>query len=164
MAALLLALGAGCSTPSRWQSTRFFHDDETVSLVLHFYRWDSIYMTRPDSRQAGFLPVLTRDQIARELRHRAMRRDTAVVVVGFVHSDAQLATLVQDWNKLLSEQGFHRIVLLRAGRGKRIDGLPVIQDSGISSRHDTETRVVQLAALPPAAGADAPHPSGVASR
>lgn len=164
VAAVLLALGAGCSTSSRWQSSRFFHDDETVSLVLHFYRWDSIYMTRPDTRQAGFLPVLNRDQIARELRHRAMRRHTAVVVVGFVHSDMQLTNLAQDWKKLLSEQGFRRVVLLRGGGGKRIDGLPVIEDSAISSGHDTETRVARIAALAPATGAHAAHSPGPASR
>jgi hypothetical protein len=163
LAAVFVCVAAGCSTTS-WHSQRFFHDDESVSLVLHFYRWDSIYMTRPDTRQAGFLPVMTRDQIAREIRHRAMRHEVAVVVVGFVHSDAQLAELARDWKQLLGAQGFHRVVLLRAGKGKKIDGLPVIEDSAISSMHDTENRAATLAALAPAAGANVAHPSGPAIR
>lgn len=165
LAASLWLLVAGCSTASSGRSSqKFFHDSETVSVVLHFYRWDSIYMTRPDTRQAGFLPVLTRDQVSRELRHRAMRRDAAVVVVGYTYSDDQMTSLVRDWKQLLNAQGFRRVVLLRAGAGKQIDGLPVIEDSGISFGHDAPGHTATFAALPlpSAAGADVAHSSGPA--
>jgi hypothetical protein len=165
LAALVLGLAAGCATSSSGRkSSSFFHDDPSVSVVLHYYRWDSIYMTRPDTRQDGFLPVLTREQIARELRHRTMRRNTAVVVIGFTQSNAQIAQLAHDWKQLLGEQGFSRVVLLRAGRNKKIDGLPVIEDSAITSGHETEGRVATFAALPPAPGADAPYSSSAPIR
>lgn len=111
-------------------------------------------MTRPDIRQDGFLPVLTRDQIARELQHRVVQRDAAVVLIGYSYSGTQLAALANDWKQLLADLGFKRVVLLRGG-GKKIEGLPVIEDAAVSSANVTQGRAATLAALPPAPEMDA---------
>jgi hypothetical protein len=161
-ALILLLLSTSCSTTG--QSHSFFRDGKKADVVLHFYRWDTIYMTRPDTRQSGFLPVLSRAQIERELRHRALPRNVAVVVIGHSYSPAQINTLTQEWKNLLGEQGFRRFILLRAGPDFKIDGLPVVEDSAISSADDKPGRTASFAALPPAAGADAAHSPGVAVR
>jgi hypothetical protein len=150
-----LLLSTSCSTISFGR----FHEEKAANVILHFFGWEAIYMTRPDTRQAGYLPLLSRAQVERELKHRVLPRDLAVVVIGNTYADIQVAQLADEWKKLLAAQGFHRVVLLRAGLGHQIDGLPIIEDSAISSAHDKQSRAATYAALPPAAGADAPHSS-----
>ncbi len=152
----VLLISTSCSTVSFGR----FHEEKSTNVILHFYGWEAIQMTRPDTRQDGFLPLLSRAQIERELKHRVLPRDLAVVVFGYTYSDSEVAPLANEWKQLLGAQGFHRVVFLRAGRSYRIDGLPIIEDSAISSAHDKSGRAATYAALPPAAGADAPDSSG----
>src|SRR6267143_5680262 len=151
-----------CDTVGPQQSTAValprFHENTTTDMVLRFYRWDTIYMTKPDTREGGFLPPYARDDIAREVKSRNIPRNTAVVVVSpFGLSSVQLAQLSQTWTGYLNEQGFPRVVIL-AGPGKEIDGLPVLNDStiggvnaaGIKSEQSKVTSA--NAAVPSAAG------------
>jgi hypothetical protein len=161
--ACLSVLVVSCSTPSTGTAVRQqrFHDGSSVSVVLHFYRWDSIYMTRPDTRQAGFLPLFNREQVARELRHRALKRGLAVVAVSSNYTPDQIPGISRDWRKLLAEQGFQRVVILRAGATKEIDGLIILEDSGISAADDTQWKFNDaVAARPSAAGADVAYSPG----
>lgn len=150
-----LLISTSCSTLSPGR----FYDGKSAEVILQFFGWESIYMTRPDTRQAGFLPLLSRDQVEQELKQRNIPRNLAVVVIGNTYSQVQVAQLAAEWKALLHKQGFRRVVLLRAGAGDGIDGLPIIEDSVISSAHDTQSRTSTIASLPPAAGADAAHSS-----
>ena len=148
-----------------------FHDGATADMVLRFFTWDSIYMTKPDPRAGGFLPLYARDDIGREVKRRNINRHTAVVVMSLFYRDpAQVAQLSHEWTTYLNEQGFRRVVILYAGPGSDIDGLPVLRDSTIAGVHvaasnDKQPRVGSAnATVAPAAGADVANPSGSAVR
>ncbi len=112
-------------------------------------------MLRPDSREGGFLPILNREDIERELKNQAVNRDLAVVVMGFLFSPDLEMRYVGEWDAFLSSQGFKRVVVLRTGASRDIDGLLVIHDSAIAAAHDKSWVTAPLAALPTAIGAHA---------
>ena len=148
-----------------------FHDGATADMVLRFFTWDSIYMTKPDPRAGGFLPLYARDDIGREVKRRNINRHTAVVVMSLFYRDpAQVAQLCREWTTYLNEQGFRRVVILHAGPGSDIDGLPVLRDSTIAGVHvaasnDKQPRVGSAnATVAAAAGAHVANPSGSAVR
>jgi hypothetical protein len=155
---LLTILAAGCATTQTARVERF-KESAAVDVELRFFRWDSIYMTKPDTRENGFLPLLNTAQISTEINRRNLRRNVAAVVVGYSYDEAQTAAIVDQWRKFLASQNFKRVVLLRAGGGKTIDGLPVIQDLAINSGDATPGfNPATLATLPTATGADVANP------
>ncbi|MBE0540636.1 MAG: hypothetical protein IH623_04535 [Verrucomicrobia bacterium] len=166
-AALLCVAGlmVSCSTPSSYRADAppLFREEKAADVILHFYQWDAIYLIKPDSRQEGFLPLLKREDIAGEMKRRAFVRDLAVVLVGYTHNTNPQGPVVREWKSLLAEQGFRRVVFLRAGVGKGngIDGLPILHDSVIAQAHEPQGKAAAtLAAVPAAAGAHVAHPSG----
>ena len=165
---LALGLGAagaffsGCQTaplPLVETGARF-HEGANASVVLHFHRWDTINMLRPDTREGGFLPFLDRDGVRRALAAHQVNRNLVVVVLGHSFSPEFETDLVREWNAFLSAEGFQRVVLLRSGFTNEIDGLIIIKDSGIAAAHERPpAALAALAALPPAARADVANPS-----
>lgn len=152
-----------CSAPSthRANSPRLFHEEKAADVVLHFYQWDSIYLLKPDSRQDGFLPLLNREGIAREVNRQGVGRNLAVVMVGFLHNTDPNGPVVREWETLLAELGFRRVVILRAGakKGNGIDGLPILHDLVIAQAHEPQGQAVAtLATVPAPVGAHAAHP------
>lgn len=143
-----------------------FQEGATADVVLRFFKWDAINMIRPDTRADGYLPLYARDDIGREVKSRNIKRDTAVVVVSLFYRDpALLAELSRDWTAYLNEQGFRRVVLLHAGPGNDIDGLPVVNDSTIAAVHEEQPKVVAAnAAVPATAGANVANPSSPSIR
>ena len=140
-------------------------------MVLRFFTWDSIYMTKPDPRSDGFLPLYARDDIGREVKRRNINRNTAVVVMSlFYHDPVQVTQLSRAWTNYLNQQGFRRVVILHAGPGPDIDGLPVLNDSTIAGVHvaainNEQPKVASVhAAVPATAGAAVANPSGAAVR
>ena len=105
-----------------------------ANVVLHFYRWDSIYITRPDIREGGFLPLLDRQNVVRKLERRDIDHNVAVVILGYRYSRTEQENLIRDWQSLLRAEGFRRVVFLRADRRNQdqIDGLPILCDSAIA--------------------------------
>jgi hypothetical protein len=140
-------------------------------MVLRFFKWDAIYMTKPDTRDGGFLPLYVRDDIGREVKRRNISRNMAVVVVSrFYREQSQVEQLSRELTACLNGQGFRRVVVLHAGPGDDIDGLPVLSDSTIAGVNlaginDQQPKAVSTnAALPAAVGANAANPSGSAVR
>jgi hypothetical protein len=155
--ASMAGLLASCSslTPEATTARGRFHEEASADLVLRFYSWDSIHMTRPDTRENGFLPMLNRESVAFQLDRPDLRRDLAVVVMGFMFSTAQESALFQNWQTLLGDRGFRRVVLVRAGFKNKIDGLPILYDSAMAAAYDNQSKVTAtVAALPAAARAD----------
>lgn len=150
-----------CATTS---GGKRFNESASVNLELRFFRWDSIYMTRPDTRQNGFLPLLSARQVAEEVRRRNLQRNLAVVVVGYTYDAGQTEVLSGQWKKFLAAQGFKRVVLLRAGGGKTIDGLPIIQDLAINAADAPNSYDDAIALIPSAVGADAANPPIAANK
>ncbi len=164
---MLLASVAGlltsCSSlpPEATTSYGRFREAASADCVVRFYSWDTIQITHPDTRENGFLPLLNREDVRRQLARSDLELDLAVVVVGFMFSTAQESALLQDWNTLLRERGFRRIVMLRAGFRDQIDGLPVLYDSVMAAAHDDESKyAATIAALPASARANVAYPPG----
>lgn len=169
LSTLLPWLATSCAnTGARWgEGYGHFHEAAATDMVLRFYRWDSIYMTKPQTRENGFLPILSRDDIARQVQRHNIARNLAVVVVGFTYSIDPGSPLVRDWKAILGEQGFRRVVFLRASGNDldRIDGLPILLDTAIALGHDTTGQYARtVAPVPPPAGAHVAHPSSPAVR
>jgi hypothetical protein len=160
LAGLLVSCAAVGPQQTASVTRPLFQDGAAADMVLHFYKWDSMHMVKPDTREDGFLPLYARDDIGREVKRRNVTRNTAVVVMSrFYHEPSQIAQLSQEWTVYLNEQGFRRVVILHAGPGKKIDGLPVLNDSMTASVHasginDMQPRVA-LAPAPVLAAAGA---------
>jgi hypothetical protein len=156
--ASMAGLLASCSSlaPEAKTSHGRFNEAASANLVLRFYSWDSIHMTRPDTRENGFLPLLDRESVTRELGRPDLGHDLAVVVMGFMFTAAQELELFHDWKAfLVGERGFRRVVLVRASFKNEIDGLPVLFDSAMAAAYDDQPKVAAtVAALPAAVGAD----------
>lgn len=109
-------------------ATRGFKEAAAVNLELRFYRWDSVCITKPDTRKDGFIPVLNAAEVSQEINQLNVPRDLATVVVGSCYYDWQAAEIATEWNKRLTAQGFRRVVVLRGGEGAKLNGLPIIAD------------------------------------
>jgi hypothetical protein len=163
---MLLASVAGlltsCSSldPEATSTRGRFRDGAAANLVVRYYSWDSIHIMRPDTRENGFLPSLNREGVVRQLARPDLERDLAVVVMGFMFSKAQETALFHDWESLLGEHGFRRVVLVRAGSKNEIDGLPILYDSARAAAYDDQTKLAaSVTALPAAARADVANSS-----
>lgn len=128
---LAAALLDSCATSPRIVDTRpRFHETAAAEVVLRHYRWEHINLTKPDHREAGYLVQLSRETLGPTFEQLRVGRNLAVVVLGWCYSDAELAQLVAEWKNVLFDQGFKRVVCLRAtGRGNDVDGALIIDDS-----------------------------------
>ena len=129
----LLLTGCATNQPQA-RAPKCFHEGAATDLVLLCNRWDTIHMLRPELREAGFLQILTRTDVERELKTRRVGRNLAVVVVGRLSTTEKDAELARDWDALLLGNGFRRVVLLRArgSQAKEINGLAIVHDSGVA--------------------------------
>jgi hypothetical protein len=127
-----------------------FREANATDLVLEYYRPDTIYMKQPDAHEGRFLTIFNRDNIAAEITRRVANHNLAVIVMGDLYSPDQEAALFSEWKSLLGSCGFQRVVFLRFGRGKQIDGLPIVHDSVIASANDSGKTITTLAAVPSA--------------
>ena len=136
--ASVAALVASCSSVSSDGTgpRARFHEGAAANVVVRFYSWDLIQMTRPDTRENGFLPPLNRQSVVRELGRPDIGRDLAVVVMGSLYSIDQETQLFQDWKALLAERGFRRLVLVRAGHKYEINGLIILRDTALAAPDD----------------------------
>ncbi len=158
---LLAGMAVSCTSLTSDRAAARFRDGELADVVVRFYAWNSIQIMRPDTREDGFLPLLNRETVTQKLDQATISHGLAVIVFGSMFSNAEEAQLIQDWNMLLQQRGFKRIVLLRAGFKDKIDGLPIVSDSAMSAAHDKSARyAATFAALTPAAGADAANSPG----
>jgi hypothetical protein len=131
--ALALFWLAGCSTPdqSRTGVARFRHAS-SANVVLKFGGWDCTLLARPVYAENGFMEPVRRDTLDGILDRLNVRRDLAVVVVGWNHQPDELQQLVGDWKAVLSGCGFRRVVIVRAQPGGELNGSIVVDDSQIS--------------------------------
>lgn len=130
---LLGFLASGCSTVSNQaNNSPRFQDAEQANVVLQFSTWESIFMTHPDTREQGFLPILKKSDISPVLDRLSVPRGTAVVVIGWTYDAEKLDHIVSDWKTLLSGCGFRRVVLVRANAARKLNGSLIIDDSNRS--------------------------------
>jgi len=127
-----------------------FHEAGSANVVLLYSSEQSIFITKPDTRENGFLPILSRGDVLHSVARPEIGRDLAVVVMGFMSPENQ-AALIQSWQADLSAQGFRRIVCLAGNGESQIDGLLVLRDSAIAMRDVApDPSALTVAAIAPA--------------
>jgi len=144
--------------------TSGFNQAAAVNLELRFYRWDAVCITKPDTRENGFLPVLDSAEIPLQVEKLVASRNLAAIVIGNSYDAKQVLTIASRWHKRLAALGFRRVVVLRGTDTMRIAGLPILFDSAISSVNDAPDSDHPHAAAPAAPRADAAYPSIAAIR
>ena len=111
-AALLSAfvlINQGCQT-ARWvDAGPPFRDAASTDVVLRFSRWDYISISQPDYREDGFIRHLKREELGRTFDGLGLRRDTAVVVLGWTYQDEMLNSVVADWKTVLQQCCFRLV-------------------------------------------------------
>ncbi|MFM2294874.1 MAG: hypothetical protein RLZZ350_1287 [Verrucomicrobiota bacterium] len=146
--ATLLLPGCGSLNPSVTDNLPRFRDSKSADLVVIYYAEKSIFITKPDTRENGFLPLLSRENVSEYLVRPEIGRGLGVIIIGQMTTDAEQTALMDDWQTQLSQRGFRRIVCLRAGASdERIDGLPILRDSAIASRADEAAPAQTVAAI-----------------
>ncbi len=128
------ALLTGCASPTSSSHTvRHFHEAKAANVVLQFSSWDYTFLLQPRYDDHGFLLQLPREKVGLVFNQlNVQKRDLAVVVIGWNYAPVQLGKLVADWKTILGTCGFRRVVVLKSGGSKQIDGCLVIDDSNPS--------------------------------
>lgn len=145
-------------------ATTGFKQSAAVALELRFDTWAAVCITKPDTRENGFLPVLTGAETLQEIKRLDVPHGLAAIVVGYNYDDKQVFDIATEWHKRLAELGFQRVVVLRGTDARPIAGLPIVYDSAISSVNDTRGLLHPHAAASPTTRADVAHPSIAAVR
>ncbi len=110
-----------------------FHEAKAVNVVLLYSSETSIFVTKPDTRENGFLPILSRADTLRTVARPEIGRELAVVIMGFMSPENQ-AALIASWQADLTAEGYRRVVCLAGNGESQIDGLLVLRDSAIAMR------------------------------
>lgn len=113
-----------------------FRGSESANLILQYFRPDTIYMKYPAAREGSFLTIFTRENILDGIQQHVSSRDLALILLGNIYTETQEAELFEEWTSLLKTCGFRRILFLRNGKNKKIDGLPIIHEFDIADAHE----------------------------
>jgi len=126
----LLCLGISCaSTKQAANDGPRFTEATSANVVLQFNSWDYIFIMHPEYRENGFLRQVKREELGVALSRLGVKKNLAVVVLGWNYEPATLAQIVDQWKGVLSSYGFQRIVCLRPGNGTELNGSVIIDDS-----------------------------------
>ena len=143
-------VSCGSLSQSAFDSLPHFHDGPSANLVVIYYGEQNIFVTKPDTRENGFLPLLTRSDVSKALERPDIGRDLGVVVVGQMGAADTQRVLIDSWQSYLKERGFRRVVCLLHGANDKIDGLPILRDSANTTSADETARVTTVAVVPSA--------------
>lgn len=135
-----------------------------VDVELRFYRWDSVCIARPDTRENGFAQLYDATEVLAKIQSANVGRRVAAVVVGFSYDKQQTCDIGAEWHARLAPLGFQRVLVFRGSEQWPIAKLPIVYDSAISSGHDTRKYSDADAQTPSAPRADVAHPSIAAIR
>ena len=124
LAALLLS---SCASTPEGSHARF-HDQADCDAIVLFSSWDLITISKPDTRENGFLPLYRFAEAQKVLARPDYPHHLAVVICGALRSDSQEADLRKKWSDLFTELGYQRAVFLEAGSRGQVNGLMVIED------------------------------------
>ncbi|HMP83327.1 MAG TPA: hypothetical protein PKA41_11555 [Verrucomicrobiota bacterium] len=130
--ALLLAVCisvSGCYNPSHARDNYpRFKEAETVNVAIRFLQWDNICIVQPEYRENGFMRFVPAEGLDKAFDELDVRRDTAVVLMGWNYDPRDIAANAVKWKDILSDQGFRRVLCLRDYETGKLNGLPVLYD------------------------------------
>jgi hypothetical protein len=105
-----------------------FHQQSDCDAIVRFSSWDLITINKPDTRQAGFLPLYKQAEAEQVLARTDVGRRLAVVICGSLYSVRQESDLQEKWTSIFNGLGYQRVVFLRAGYHGQVNGLPILRD------------------------------------
>jgi hypothetical protein len=114
-----------------------FHEAAAASVIIQFNTWETIYLIRPSYRDNGFIHMFKREELGGTLTRLGVRRDMAVVILGWDYDSIQLGQMIDEWKALLSTLGFQRVVCIHASEDDEIDGSIVLDDSQLPATPQT---------------------------
>jgi hypothetical protein len=136
LTALSATLGlwvSGCATSQTASDRpRRFHEASRVNAVLQFSSWDYTFLVQPRYQEDGFLLQVRRDKLDQILEGLSVRRDLAVVVIGWSYGPPETTRLVSQWKTILGGCGFRRVVFLRSNVYNQLNGSQIIDDSTLA--------------------------------
>jgi hypothetical protein len=128
--ALVSLLLQGCVTSHGSRIVeRHFNESASANAVLQFSSWDYTFLVKPAYEENGFLQQVRRENIREVLDKFGVKRQMAVVVIGWTYDADELDDLASQWKTVLGGCGFQRVVLLRANGQKKLDGSLIIDDA-----------------------------------
>ena len=142
--ASIICLGISCASAPKQAAIEGprFTEADSANVVLQFNSWDYIFFTHPEYRENGFLRQVKRADLGIALTRLGVKKNLAVVTLGWNYEPATLAKLVDEWKATLTGYGFQRVVCLRPGSGSELNGCVIIDDS--SKSVDEQTHQAKL--------------------
>src|SRR5437764_12484236 len=111
-----------------------FNQQAESDAIVRFSSWDLITITKPDTREGGFLPLYRLPEAEKVLARPDFPHHLAVVICGCFLSAAQETDLQTKWTSVLGRMGYQRVVFLRAGYKEQVNGLQVTKDLPLTQR------------------------------
>ena len=123
-----------------------FHGTMDADIVIRYYTDDVNRVLKPLQMEGPFLTTFGKEAVL-DLAKQQTGRDLAVVILlQFNCSDR----VKQDWLSPLTQMGYKRVVFLRAENGRKVEGLPILENP------------TQLTAQPKAPAEPKPEPTDTA--
>jgi hypothetical protein len=123
---------SGCSSTPVTHAVRF-REAARTDVVVMFSSWDLITITKPDTREDGFLPLFHRPEAEKILAQPGIPRNLAVVICGFTYNRQQETEQQAAWASIFSDLGFQRLVFVRPPWNKKLNGAVVMKDVQLGS-------------------------------
>src|ERR1041385_6240956 len=107
-ALLSILLFTSCSSTPANPHGRF-HEEAQADVILRFAGWNSIRITKPDTTEAGFMPVYNFEEAQKVLAKTAIGKNLAVVICGFAYKTDEEAKQQSTWSSVLGGLGYRRV-------------------------------------------------------
>ena len=125
-----LLLLPGCMAPSAAISEPRFREAASADFIVRYYSDSVSHVLKPLTTEGEFLVACDRPFLL-NLAGQQPRRQLAVIVLIHYFNTADESKAKAAWSEDLKRLDYRRVVFLLAGRGKQIDGLPILGDSEI---------------------------------
>jgi hypothetical protein len=107
-----------------------FTNARSADLVLRFASWNCIFITKPRTRDNGFQPIFSRQNVLTMVQRVTDRRGLATVIFHADRQGEELSHDTREWVALLQAAGFQRVVILRDQfDSEQLDGSEILEDS-----------------------------------
>jgi hypothetical protein len=122
---LALVFLTSCSTQQlSVRAERKFHGTMDADIIIRYYTDDVNRVLKPLQMEGPFLTTFNQEGVL-DLAKQQIGRDLAVVILlKFNCSDR----VKQNWLNPLTQMGYKRVVFLRAEDGRKVDGLPILEN------------------------------------
>jgi hypothetical protein len=120
-----LILLTSCSTQRFVAKTEpKFHGTMGADIVIRYYTDDVNRVLKPLQMEGPFLTTFNKDGVLNLAKQQTGRDLAVVIMLQFNCSDR----VKQNWLSPLTQMGYKRVVFLRAENGRKVEGLPILEN------------------------------------